>query len=88
MIDLDDLKFWYEKEEVDAYMRENQLPIEDVLQLLITNVWMIWIWLLYRSESMPVYLSLTFKLELVFTHTVAESFSERILNYTEQRLIT
>ena len=38
MIDLDNLKFWYEKEEVDMYMRENELPIEDVLQLLITNV--------------------------------------------------
>lgn len=38
MIDLDNLKFWYEKEEVDMYMKEQNMPIEDVLQLLITNV--------------------------------------------------
>lgn len=38
MIDLDNLKFWYEKEEVDMYMKEKNMAIEDVLQLLITSV--------------------------------------------------
>lgn len=87
MIDLDNLKFWYEKEEVDAYMMEKHVPIEDVLQLLITNVWTACKVLLYRFESMLVCLSLNSKLVLASTRIVDESFSERILNCTEQQLI-
>ena len=38
MIDLQNLKFWYDKKEVDEYMEKNHLPIEDLLQSLIESV--------------------------------------------------
>ena len=38
MIDLQNLKFYYDKNEVDDYMEKNHLPIEDVLQSLIERV--------------------------------------------------
>lgn len=35
MIDLSNPKFYYTKEEVDAYISENQTTVEDLLQTLI-----------------------------------------------------
>ena len=47
MIDLENIKFAYSKEEVDAYMRDHNLRIEDVLLLLIERVF-------YTFDTLPL----------------------------------
>lgn len=38
MIDLKDLQFNYSKEEVDSYLKENNVTIEELLDTLIHSV--------------------------------------------------
>ncbi len=38
MIDLEHIQFSYSKEEVSAYLKENAVSVEDLLQLLIEKV--------------------------------------------------
>ena len=38
MIDLEHIQFFYSKEEVSAYLTENAMSVEDLLQLLIEKV--------------------------------------------------
>ena len=38
MIDLSNIQFWYEKEEVDAFLAEHDIPIEELLQTLNERV--------------------------------------------------
>ena len=38
MIDLEHIQYFYSKEEVSAYLTENAMSVEDLLQLLIEKV--------------------------------------------------
>ncbi len=61
MIDLQNLKFYYDKQEVDEYIEKNHLCIEDALQCLIERVFRLLWMIINRYDPLHVFLSLISK---------------------------